>query len=87
MILFNESSSTGEFYDLLYNDENDEILAATSRGIFFSRNKGRTWNMRFNSSRIEFHSLKFNGDELLAQTSDGLYYSRNAGRTWTFRHR
>ena len=87
MPLCNESSSIGEFYDLLYDDENDEILAVTSRGIFYSRSKGRTWNPRFKSSRIEFQSLKFNGDELLAQTSDGLYYSRNAGRTWNPRHR
>lgn len=85
--LYYESSSTGEFYDLLCDDENDEILAATSNGIFFSRNKGKTWNPRFRSSRIEFQSLKFNGDELLAQTSDGLYYSRNVGRTWARRHR
>ena len=85
--LYHESSSTGEFYDLLYNDEDDEILAITSRGIYYSRSGGRTWSMRYHSTRIEFQSLKFNGDELLAQTSDGLYYSRNAGRTWAFRHR
>lgn len=85
--LFNGSSSTGEFYDLLYDDQNDEVLAVTSRGIYYSRNAGRTWNTRFHSSRMEFHSLKFSGNELLAQTSDGLYYSRNAGRTWNLRHR
>ena len=80
-------STAGEFIDLIYNDEDDEIIAATTKGICYSRNGGRAWTIRYTSSRIKFGSLRFSGNELLAQTSDGLYYSRNAGRAWTFRHR
>lgn len=80
-------STAGEFIDLVYNDEDDEIIAATTKGICYSRSGGRSWTIRYTSSRIEFDSLRFSGNELLAQTSDGLYYSRNAGRAWTFRHR
>ena len=78
---------SGEFYDLIYNEEDDELIAATSKGICYSRSGGKVWAVRYSNSRIEFDTLNFSGNELLAQTSDGLYYSRNAGRTWMKRHR
>ena len=88
-VLYAHASSYGEFIDLLENDDDDEILAITSKGLYFSRSGGRTWNTRntTTSKQIEFYSLKWNGDELLADTEDGLYYSRNAGHTWSLRHR
>ena len=38
------SSSTGEFVELM--DNGKELLAQTTKGLFFSRNDGRTWTKR-----------------------------------------
>jgi len=38
------SSSVGEFIDM--TEDGDELLANTSRGLFYSRNEGRVWNRR-----------------------------------------
>ncbi|MDR1898024.1 MAG: hypothetical protein LBR10_14675 [Prevotellaceae bacterium] len=38
------NSAYGEFMDL--TDNGDEILATTSKGLFFSKNEGRNWQKR-----------------------------------------
>ena len=63
-----------------------EVLAVTSKGIYFSKNEGRTWAMRYSLPTCgDFYNLIDGGRELLANTSKGLYYSTNSGRTWSFR--
>lgn len=37
-------NSSGEFLDLVDNDK--EILAQTSKGLYYSRNAGSTWHKR-----------------------------------------
>lgn len=37
-------TSQGEFLDLM--DNGSEILAQTSKGLFYSTNEGRSWNRR-----------------------------------------
>lgn len=77
-------SSVGTFIDLLPYD--NELLAATSKGIFASSNQGRFWVQRcYNSSYGDFQALMDGGKELLAQTSKGLYASSNNGRFWVKR--
>lgn len=41
---FSGNSTTGLFSDLM--DNGIEILGTTSKGLFFSRNNGRTWLLR-----------------------------------------
>lgn len=78
------STSKGEFIDLL--PYGNEILAVTSKGIYFSKDGGLNWNIRYTgTSKGEFYSLQDNGNELLAQTSKGLYYSKDKGINWTKR--
>jgi hypothetical protein len=38
------SNSCGEFDDLI--DNGNELLAMTSKGVYFSRNEGRSWIKR-----------------------------------------
>lgn len=77
-------ASAGTFRDLLAYGR--ELLAVTSKGIFYSTNEGRSWTSRFTgSSAGEFISLADGGRELLANTSKGLYFSTNEGRSWTKR--
>lgn len=74
----------GTFNDLL--KYGGEILACTSKGLYYSRTEGRSWVLRCNSSNYgEFMNLQVNGSELLANTSKGLYYSRNGGQSWVRR--
>ena len=78
------STSYGTFIDLLQVGR--EILACTSKGLYYSRTDGRSWVMRCNGSNYgEFLNLQVNGSELLANTSKGLYYSRNGGQSWVRR--
>ena len=65
----------------------NEILAITSKGIYYSTNKGGSWNNRCTSTSAgTFLSLMDGGKELLAQTSKGLYYSTNKGGSWNKRN-
>jgi len=78
------SSTCGEFIDLL--PYGNELLAVTSKGIYYSTSQGRSWSSRYTSSSCgEFQCLMDGGRELLAQTSKGLYYSTSQGRSWSRR--
>ena len=79
------SSSYGTFVDLLQFGR--EILACTTKGLYFSQNECRSFAPRCTNTSTygEFLSLQSNGSELLANTSKGLYYSRNEGRSWVNR--
>jgi len=79
------SSSYGTFVDLLQFGR--EILACTTKGLYFSQNECRSFAPRCTNTSTygEFLSLQSNGSELLANTSKGLYYSRNEGRSWVKR--
>ena len=60
-----------------------ELLACTSKGVYYSVNGGRTWFARCASSSYgDFIQLYFDGKNLMATTSKGVYYSTNEGRTW-----
>ena len=72
-----------------YEDDNYSLgliyglAVATSKGVYYSTNEGRSWYSRYTSSSCgEFMSLAYDGKELLATTSKGLYYSKNEGRSW-----
>lgn len=41
---YQANSTTGQFSDLM--DNGTEILGTTTKGLFFSRNNGRTWLLR-----------------------------------------
>ena len=59
----------GTFHDLL--KYGNEILACTSKGLYFSRTDGRSWVMRCNGFNYgEFLNLQVNGSELLANTRE-----------------
>lgn len=77
-------SSVGTFIDLL--PYGNELLAATSKGVYASSNQGRFWVQRCTGSSYgDFQSLMDGGKELLAQTTKGLYVSTNSGRFWVKR--
>lgn len=77
-------SYCGTFADLLVCG--NEILAATSKGVYVSNNGGRSWSARYTGSYCgTFQSLASNGREILAQTDKGLYASTNGGRSWSRR--
>ena len=77
------TSSYGEFRDLL--PYGSELLAITSKGIYYSKDAGSFWQYRCNNSSYgEFLSF-VEGKELLATTSKGLYYSKNSGSSWSKR--
>ena len=44
MHLYGKNSSTGEFEDLF--DNGKELLARTTKGLFYSHTRGRTWTFR-----------------------------------------
>ena len=79
-------SAPGQFKDLLAYG--NEILACTSKGIFFSTTRGGSWSSRSISPTCQtFTSLVDGGRELLANTTDGhLYVSTTKGSSW-FRRR
>lgn len=75
------SSLAGCFNDLFDNDT--EILACTSKGIFASTDEGHSWHNRCTNSAFgEFLQLSTNGKYLLATTSKGLYSSKDDGHSW-----
>lgn len=77
------TSSYGEFRDLL--PYGSELLAITSKGIYHSKDAGRSWSSRYTGSFCgEFLSF-VEGKELLAATSKGLYCSKNSGSSWSKR--
>lgn len=41
---FSGGSNTGNFQELI--DNGNEILGTTTKGLFYSRNDGRTWGLR-----------------------------------------
>jgi hypothetical protein len=41
---YNGQGTTGEFYDIM--DAGKELLATTSKGLYYSINEGRTWIFR-----------------------------------------
>ena len=60
-----------------------DLFAATSKGLYWSRNGGATWVTRYNNSAVgEFQTLATDGAVLLVGTSKGLFASRNQGMTW-----
>ncbi len=74
-------SSVGTFRDLLVMGA--DLFAATSKGLYWSRNGGATWVTRYNNSAVgEFQTLATDGAVLLVGTSKGLFASRNQGMTW-----
>lgn len=74
-------SSAGTFSDLLLWD--GEILAITSRGLFYSTTDGQSWVLRCLHNVVgTFHSLQDGGGRLLADTARGCCYSTNGGRSW-----
>lgn len=63
-----------------------EMLKISPKGIEYSINSGRLWNLRYSSSSFgEFRNLADRDKEPLANTSKGLYYSTNIGRSWNRR--
>lgn len=77
-------SSVGTFRDLLVIGT--ELFAATSKGLYWSRNGGATWQTRYSNAALgEFWTLATDGAVLLANTSKGLFASRNKGLTWEHR--
>lgn len=79
------SDQCGIFRDLLVFG--NEIIACTSKGLYYSGNQGRSWVIRCTngSSYGEFLNLQEDSGTLYANTSKGLYYSRNGGRGWVRR--
>lgn len=72
------------FYDLF--DNGREILACTSKGVYYSTREGSNWNARYTSSACgTFQQLSSDGRYLLATTSKGLYYSTSNGSNWNKR--
>lgn len=77
-------SYPGTFVDLM--DFGSEILACTSKGLFFSRDDGRNWTSRYTGSYCgTFQQLVADGSNILATTSKGLFLSRDGGRNWNKR--
>lgn len=78
-------TSYGIFVDLL--PYCSEVLACTSKGLYYSNNDGRSWISRCNNTSTygDFLNIQDAGTELLANTSKGLYYSKNSGRSWVRR--
>lgn len=76
------SSAYGTFLDLcLFGPM---VYAVTSKGVYFSKDKGLNFTLKCNSSAYgTFQSIMVRGTELYAQTSKGLYASRDEGRNWT----
>lgn len=77
-------TAAGTFRDLL--TFGGELLACTSKGIYYSANGGVSWTPRcVSSSAGDFLSLASDGSKLLATTSKGLYTSTNRGISWVRR--
>lgn len=76
------SQAYGTFYDLcLYGAY---VYAVTSKGIYFSRDKGTNWTSKCVSQAYgKFQTLMVRGTELYAQTTKGLYASKDNGTNWT----
>lgn len=74
-------TSYGTFLDLLLFGR--EILAVTSKGIYFSTNSAQSFFPRcINHSFGDFINLQEDGNTLLANTTRGLFYSVNGGKSW-----
>ena len=59
------------------------LYAVTSKGIYFSRDKGVNFTSKCVSSAYgTFQTLMVRGTELYAQTSKGLYASKDGGVNW-----
>ena len=77
-------TAAGTFRDLL--TFGGELLACTSKGIYYSTNGGVSWAPRCTTSSAgDFLSLASDGTKLLATTSKGLYTSTNKGVSWVRR--
>ena len=60
-----------------------EILACTSKGIYYSKDGGYNWRNRYNSNSCgSFLQLASDSQNVLATTSKGLYYSKDGGNNW-----
>lgn len=74
-------STPGEFYSLCAFGK--ELLACTSKGVYFSKNAGGAWYARYKGPMAgEFEEIIVQGNELLTKTDKGLYYSKNDGSSW-----
>ena len=61
----------------------DRWYAATSSGIYASRDQGRSWRGGPLEGQRNFFSLDARGDQVLAATPNSLVFSRDGGNTWT----
>lgn len=63
----------------------NNIVAATSRGIYFSYDKGINWNLKGSSSTTDYKDIEYKpGDTstLYATSSGNFLRTTNAGNTW-----
>ena len=75
------SKAYGTFLDLcLFGSM---IYAVTTKGVYFSKDKGLNFTCKCNSTAYgNFQTIMVRGTELYAQTSKGLYASKDEGRNW-----
>ncbi|MEK7727544.1 MAG: hypothetical protein AAB354_03980, partial [candidate division KSB1 bacterium] len=78
----------GEVLDLKVDSENGHtIFAATTRGVYVSEDRGKTWQARNQGLLNQFVSCLLldpkQDRRLLAGTEAGLYESFNEGKEWT----
>lgn len=77
-------TSTGTFRDLLVYGT--ELLACTSKGIYYSTNGGISWIPRCTTAPAgDFLTIATDGSRLLATTASHLYTSNNKGISWVRR--
>ena len=62
--------------------ENDELYAATAKGLLISQDLGSTWTF-FNNETLSVHDLIFEYEKIYAATSDGISYTSQFRRYWT----
>lgn len=69
-------------YSFLQSDSGLTIFAATSKGVFLSRDDGRTWDSTAYMSIYAVTELVNDSRGLFAASIGGMYYSSNSGVTW-----
>jgi ligand-binding sensor domain-containing protein len=60
----------------------DVWLAATSEGLFTSKDRGTTWQGGLVMGSAEYHSVAVWDGEMLAARRAGLVFSKDQGRSW-----
>ncbi|MGZ4822250.1 MAG: WD40/YVTN/BNR-like repeat-containing protein, partial [Terriglobales bacterium] len=61
----------------------DRWYAATSSGVYVSRDQGRSWRGGPVDAQRNFFSIDAAGDQVLASTPNSLVFSRDGGNAWT----